>query len=87
MHSKFSFVEAISTYFSQCYISILFIFIDRRREEKEQNQREKKDHHLLIESNILLSPVSAVFTTTLLFFFSFLFPSLFSAFFIILQRE
>jgi len=46
MRSKLSFVEAISTCFSQCYVSTLFIFVDRRpqdREKEKSKNRGKKE--------------------------------------------
>jgi len=72
MRSKLSFVKAISTCFSQCYVSTLFIFVDRRREEEEQKQKKKKkDCRPSVESSSLSPPASAALLFPFPFPFSF----------------
>jgi len=56
MCSKLSFVKAISTCFSQCYISTLFIFVDKRpqdREKEKSKNRGKKEGPLFISGEQL----------------------------------
>ena len=79
MRSKLSFVKAISTCFSQCYVSTLFIFVDKRREEEEQKQKKKRTvvHQWRAAPFHHRPPPRCSFPS----------PSLSSAFSTVLQRE
>ena len=62
MRSKLSFVEAISTCFSQCYVSALFIFVDRRPQDREKEKSKNRGEK---EGPLSISGEQLPFTTGL----------------------
>ena len=62
MCSKLSFVEAISTCFSQCYVSTLFIFVDRRPQDREKEKSKNRGEK---EGPLSISGEQLPFTTGL----------------------
>jgi len=62
MRSKLSFEEAISTCFSQCYVSTLFIFVDRRPQDREKEKSKNRGEK---EGPLSISGEQLPFTTGL----------------------